>query len=120
MTLEVLICTYGKDGLNRVAKMNLPKVEGVRYLISLQTNESHTPLLDELIRKDISISTTNSTGLSNNRNNSIDNATGDICLIADDDLSYTAEQLQSIISVFKQNQHLDIALFRHSGNNNKQ
>lgn len=120
MTLEVLICTYGKDGLNRVSKMNLPKIEGVRYLISLQTNEPHTPLLDELIRKDISISTTNSTGLSNNRNNSLNNATGDICLIADDDLSYTAEQLQSIINVFEQNQSLDIALFRHSGNNNKQ
>ena len=120
MTLEVLICTYGNDGLNRVAKMNLPKVEGVTYLVSLQIEESNISLPESLNRTDVRISPTTSKGLSNNRNNSIDNATGDICLIADDDLSYTAEQLQSVISVFEKNQSLDIALFRHSGNNNKQ
>ena len=31
MTLEVEICTYGLDGLQRVAQMTLPPVDGVRY-----------------------------------------------------------------------------------------
>lgn len=120
MTLEVLICTYGNEGINRVAKMNLPQVEGVKYLVSWQTNEFNLLLPDELHRKDIRISTTNSKGLSVNRNHSIEKATGDICLIADDDLTYTGEQLQMVLNTFEKNPHIDIALFRHSGNNNKQ
>lgn len=120
MTLEVLICTYGNEGINRVAKMNLPQVEGVKYLISWQTNEFNLLLPDELHRKDVRISTINSKGLSVNRNHSMTKATGDICLIADDDLSYTGEQLQMVINTFKMNPHVDIALFRYSGSNNKQ
>ncbi len=120
MTLDVLICTYGNEGINRVAKMDLPKVDGVKYLVSWQTNEFNLLLPDELHRKDIRISTTNSKGLSVNRNHAIEKATGDICLIADDDLTYTGEQLQSVIDTFKTNIQLDIALFQHSGNNNKQ
>lgn len=120
MTLEVLICTYGNEGINRVAQMNLPKVEGVKYLVSWQTNEFNLLLPDELHRKDIRISTTNSKGLSVNRNHSIEKATGDICLIADDDLKYTEEQLQLVIDTFEKNPHIDIALFRHCGNSNKQ
>lgn len=120
MTLEVLICTFGNEGINRVAKMNLPKVESVKYLISWQTNEFNLLLPDELHRNDIRISTTNSNGLSVNRNHSIKKATGDICLIADDDLAYTASQLKTIINTFESNPNVDIALFRHSGSDNKQ
>lgn len=120
MTLEVLICTYGNEGISRVANMNLPQVEGVKYLVSWQTDEFNLLLPDELHRKDIRISTTNSKGLSVNRNHSIAKATGDICLIADDDLLYTGEQLKIIIDTFEKNPLIDIALFRHSGNNNKQ
>lgn len=120
MTLEVLICTYGNEGLNRVAKMNLPTVEGVKYLVSWQTNEFNLILPDELHRKDLTIYTTRTNGLSVNRNLALKKASGDICLIADDDLTYTAEQLRAIVDTFEKNPHIDIALFRHSGNNNKQ
>ena len=120
MTLEVLICTYGNEGLNRVAKMNLPTVEGIKYLVSWQTNEFNLILPHELHREDLVIYTTRTKGLSVNRNHAIKKASADICLIADDDLIYTAEQLQSIITTFERNPHIDIALFRHSGNNNKQ
>lgn len=120
MILEVLICTYGNDGINRVAKMNLPKVEHVKYLVSWQTNEINIILPNELHRNDLRVYTTASKGLSNNRNHSINKATGDICLIADDDITYTSEQLLAIINTFKQNPDTDIALFRHSGNNYKQ
>lgn len=120
MTLEVLICTYGNDGINRVAKMDLPKVEGVKYLVSWQTNELSLLLPKELYRNDLRVYTTTSKGLSNNRNHSIDKATGDICLIADDDITYTSEQLLAVINTFKENSNTNIALFRYSGGDNKQ
>lgn len=120
MILEVLICTYGNEGINRVIEMNLPTVEGVKYLVSWQTDEFNLLLPDELHRKDLRIYTTSSKGLSNNRNHALKKASGDICLIADDDLSYTAEQLKSIINIFESNPNIDIALFKYSGGDNKQ
>lgn len=120
MTLEVLICTYGNEGINRVAKMDLPEVDGVKYLVSWQTDEFQLLLPDELHRKDLRIYTTTSTGLSNNRNHALKKASGDICLIADDDLMYTAEQLKAVINTFDKNPNIDIALFKYSGDDNKQ
>lgn len=119
MTLEVLICTYGNEGLNRVAKMNLPTIEGVKYLVSWQTNEFNLILPNELHREDLVIYTTRTKGLSINRNHALKKASGDICLIADDDLAYTTKQLQAIIETFEKNPSVDIALFRYSGGNNK-
>lgn len=119
MTLEVLICTYGDEGIKRVAKMGLPRVNDVKYLISWQTNVPNSAIPEELFRDDVLILTTSSTGLSNNRNHSIANATGDICLIADDDLTYTSHQLQCVIGTFERNPDVDIALFRYSGGDNK-
>lgn len=120
MTLEVLICTYGNEGINRVAKMDLPEVDGVKYLVSWQTNEFQLLLPDELHRKDLRIYTSTSKGLSNNRNHALKKASGDICLIADDDLSYTTEQLKAVINTFDTNPNIDIALFKYSGDDNKQ
>ena len=31
--LQVMICTYGQEGLKRVAASSHPKVEGVEYLV---------------------------------------------------------------------------------------
>ncbi len=119
MTLEVLICTCGDDGIKRVAKMGLPKSNGVKYLVSWQTDALNPLIPEELLRDDVLILATSSMGLSNNRNHSIANATGDICLIADDDLTYTSHQLQCVIGAFEQNHDVDIALFRYSGGDNK-
>lgn len=120
MTLEVLICTYGIDGIDRVAKMDLPEVDCVKYLVSWQIEKADNSIPPNLHRKDITICSTLSKGLSNNRNHALNKASGDICLIADDDLTYTAFQLKSIIDTFESNPNVDIALFRHSGSDNKQ
>lgn len=120
MTLEVLICTYGEDGINRVAAMNLPQVDNVKYLVSWQiANPLNVPVPPSLNRDDIAILPTSSVGLSNNRNHALDNATGDICLIADDDLTYKPHQLKSIITTFKANPAVDVALFKYSGSDSK-
>ena len=120
MTLEILICTYGNNGINRVAKMNLPEVDGVKYLVSWQTENFDLLIPNELHRKDVKIVTSRKKGLSNNRNHAIEKASGDICLIADDDLTYTCNQLKAIIDTFENNANIDIALFKYSGGDNKQ
>lgn len=122
MTLDVLICTLGHDGIKRVVKMDLPVVENVKYIISWQlpdNNEYPGIIPQELCRKDISVFQINNKGLSINRNNAISHSSSDICLIADDDLKYTSKQLSAVIETFNSHPDLDIATFKYSGNNLK-
>lgn len=120
MTLDVLICTFGTDGITRVANMKLPVVNNVNYIVSWQLLETDTDIPRSLIRKDINIYKTTTKGLSINRNNAIAHSSSDICLIADDDLIYTEKQLLSIIDTFQKNPDIDIATFKYSGDDNKQ
>ena len=122
MTLDVLISTLGIDVINRVTKMNLPVAKNVNYVISWQLpnpNEQNSPIPLELIRDDIKIHKLHSIGISKNRNNAIKHSTADICLIADDDLRYTAEQLQSVITSFNEHPEYQILTFKYSGDDNK-
>lgn len=120
MTLEVLICSYGAEGIDRVAHMELPKVENVSYLVSLQLPvEESMPMYETLDREDIKISVVHSRGLSVNRNHALEVASGDLLLIADDDLHYTAESLSAVINIFEDNPGLDFAAFRHEGGDDK-
>ena len=119
--LDVLICTFGRKGIDKVVEMNLPSVPGVRYIVSWQTN-SCDPKHDipaKLLREDILISPTDSIGSSNNRNHAIHVSTAPICLTADDDLAYSADQLQAVIDTFEKNPDIDLASFKYSGPDNK-
>lgn len=108
--LQVLICTLGAEGLERVASMNLPRVEGVGYLVSVQS--SPLPLPQPLQRDDVEVCFTRSVGLSRNRNHALSCASAELALIADDDLEFSADGLQAVISTFHSNPEVDIALFR--------
>lgn len=122
MTLDILISTLGIDGINRVAKMNLPTVKDVKYIISWQVPGIENPsemIPIQLIRDDISIYPIDSRGISINRNNAIKHSTADICLIADDDLIYTTQQLQSVIKAFVENPDYELITFKYSGDDNK-
>ncbi len=120
LTLEVQISTFGKNGLDRVAKMILPKLERVSYFVSLQNPNAECIIIpDSLKRDDIKIVEHRSIGLSNNRNFALNNATSDIILIADDDLNYIAEGLQAVLNVFENNDDLDFATFAYTGTDEK-
>ena len=111
--LSVTISTIGADGISRVKAMKLPKVAGVEYVVSWQRH-SETPVPSALTdRQDIRIIRTDSVGLSNNRNNAIDHARGDIILIADDDLAYTPAQLQAVTDCFTSHPEMDFATFKY-------
>lgn len=113
-TLQVLICTFD-SGINKIAKLIPEIANNISYLISWQQSNPNTiyTLPPQLQREDIEIHTLNNIGLSRNRNNSLKNASGDICLISDDDVKLYPDGLQQIISTFEQNSDLDLATFRY-------
>lgn len=113
MTLDVLISTIDRAGIERVAAMGLPEVGGVRYVVSWQRPEGEVP--QALMRPDVTVSRLQGRGTSRNRNHAIDLSTADICLVADDDLRYTPAQLQAVIGAFEANPEVELATFRYTG-----
>ncbi len=114
MILEVLVCTFD-DRAGRVSGIFLPPMPDVRYLVSVQySDEKFKPAFPSAFasRNDISVTCIKGRGLSANRNNALAHATGDILLIADDDVSYEASYFQRILQHFKDDPHLDIACFQ--------
>lgn len=120
MTLEILICTID-EGIHRVEQELLPPMPGVCYLVSWQQTDAALwgDVPQALRRPDVRVVKLHGRGLSVNRNNAIANATGDVCLIADDDLRFIPEGLMQIVSKFEQDVELAIATFRFESQSDK-
>lgn len=113
--LDVLIASYGPEGLERLAAIGLPKISGVRWLISSQFPEGNFPEIPpQLVRDDILVEFSTSVGLSVNRNLLLDRAGAELCLLADDDLVYSPKGIESIIRTFDLHPDLDIAAFMYN------
>ncbi|MBD5358624.1 MAG: glycosyltransferase family 2 protein [Bacteroides sp.] len=119
LTLDVAICTYGREGIHRVASMLLPPQEEVSYVVSWQLHEGC--LLPDSIatRSDVTVARLDVAGLSNNRNNAIAHCSSDLVLIADDDLKYYADSFSNVIKAFEDDPQMDLATFRVSFPNPK-
>lgn len=114
MILSILICTLN-EGILAVPQILLAERKDVNYVISFQYTDSKFLLqIPELLyqRKDVSVCILQGKGLSVNRNNALANATGDIALIADDDVRYKDEYLDTILDTFRNHSDVDVALFR--------
>ena len=114
--LQVMICTYGQEGLKRVAASSHPKVEGVEYLVCCQLGPDgeDAPAPKALDRDDFKLLTTLTRGLSVNRNIALSQATAPLLLISDDDVDYTEEGLLAIIDAFRAQPDMDILTFRYA------
>lgn len=112
VTLQVLICTFGEDGIRRAAAGTHPKRDGVEYLVSWQCDPL-SPVPAELEREDFKIFRTSTKGLSKNRNIALSKATAPLLLISDDDVEYTAEGLTAVIDAFEDNPDVDLLTFRY-------
>jgi len=110
--LQVMICTYGTDGIARTASSCHPAVSGVEYLVSWQTDGS-TPLPASLKRSDMKIFPVATRGLSANRNHALAKASAPLLLISDDDVDYTEGYLRSVIAAFGENPDADILTFMY-------
>lgn len=118
MKLDVAIATFRPEGIRRVCEMQLPTVEGVRYVVSWQEHEGE-PIPQELMRGDMKIMRFSGKGLAANRNNALSHCSAELLLTADDDLRYTPEQLKSVIDTMESHPEVDIASFQYSGDHKR-
>lgn len=109
MKIQLLISTYN-EGILRVAKVLLPPMDGLSYLVSHQyTCEDCLPIPQSLLREDVIISQILSAGISVNRNNSIKCASGDIVVLLDDDVRLKTEYIESLKTLFETHPEVDVA-----------
>lgn len=113
MTLQLLICTID-GGIQQVAQLVLPPAPDISYVVSWQHSspDDERTLPVALVRDDIQVYHLEGRGLSRNRNNCLRHATGDICLICDDDCRYTLDGLRQVIDTFVQHPETDLATFK--------
>lgn len=110
--LQVLICTYGTEGIRRVAESEHPEVNGVEYLVSWQTDGT-VEIPGELKRSDFIVFTTPTKGLSVNRNHAIKHSSAPLLLISDDDVAYRKEDLIRVMDAFERHPEANILTFEY-------
>lgn len=116
LTLDVAIVTWKHDGIDRVAQMNLPHLHDVRYVVSWQSRQGRDDIPVSLTsRDDVEIHLFDADGVAANRNNALRHCRGDLILMADDDLSYSASGLMAVIETFTDNATVDLATFKYAG-----
>lgn len=118
MKINILISTID-TGIYKIKEVLLDPREDVEYIISHQyTEDKYRIIPHELQRDDITVDHLEGKGVTKSRNNAIKIATGDICIIADDDVSYTFEYIGNVLE-FYENNRADIVCFKiNTGNNN--
>lgn len=111
--LQVLICTYGEEGIRRVARGSHPAVEGVEYLVSWQASDGVDVPAALASRSDFRICRSDTVGLSKNRNHAFFESSAPLLLISDDDVDYREEWLRTVVAEFASHPEADIIAFRY-------
>ncbi|MCM1109445.1 MAG: glycosyltransferase family 2 protein [Clostridium sp.] len=112
--LSVLICTMD-ERIRRIPDLLLRARDDVEYVVSWQYTDIAllTDMPDVLrLRTDVTVCPLAGRGLSANRNNALRHATGQLCLIADDDMRYDDTSFDTILTTFARYPETDIAQFR--------
>lgn len=110
LKIDIAVATIGRR-IEGVARMLLPPLEGVAYVVSWQGHQGIS-LPEQLRRDDVEVCRFDGSGLSRNRNNAIAHCRGDIVVISDDDLVYHPESILNVRKAFAADNTLDIALFK--------
>ncbi len=110
-TLDIAIVTHTPKGGERVGRMLMPPLPGVRYVVSWQ-NHGNVSIPSSLTRDDVEVHRFDGKGVAANRNNAVEHCTADIVLMGDDDLIYIKEGIAKIPEIFNDNPQLDLATFR--------
>ena len=101
LTIQFLISTLG-ERIAQAAKVLLPPVEGVSYVVVWQRNGIGSDALPAELkeREDVSIVEDNGKGLARSRNIALENATADLLVITDDDNRYDTAAIELIRNAF--------------------
>lgn len=114
MKLSVLICTMD-ERIRRVPDILQASRGDVEYVVSWQyTDFSVLDMLPAVLRSrtDVTVCPLSGRGLSLNRNNALEHAQGDLCLIADDDMRYCDDAFDNILHTFGEHPDVDVAQFQ--------
>lgn len=114
MIVEMLISTMNRDEMSFLEVMGLE----ANILIINQKRQSKKVIfsLHDYIVKVINYP---EEGLSNSRNRLLENSTGDICVISDDDVVYHEGYVQMVHEAHEKNPDADIIVFQYSEDRNK-
>lgn len=102
LTIQFLISTLG-ERIAQAAKVLLPPMEGVSYVVVWQRNGIGSDALPAELkeREDVSIVEDNGKGLARSRNIALENATADLLVITDDDNRYDIAAIELIRNAFE-------------------
>ncbi|MFW3479198.1 glycosyltransferase [Aerococcus urinaeequi] len=107
MKIETLVATMDRKDFNFIKNLNL-RTDAI--IVNQRTSEDYTEIKDNghLVK----VLSTDETGLSKSRNLALKNATADICVIADDDMTYHDDYAQLISQAYIDYPEADIIAFQ--------
>ena len=110
VTVEILISTMNRTSLSFLNAM-FPhhNLDDLNLLVVNQTTQGHE-LFSE--KENIRVLNVYEAGLSKSRNLAIENAMGDICVIADDDVEYLPDFIETLLDSFSQIIDASVILFK--------
>lgn len=112
MKTELLISTTNRSDIGFLKRMLLNCDAGTFSVTAINQCYSIKPSTitsDSENQKIISVA---DKGLSKSRNMAINNAKGDVCVIADDDLIYLPDAVEKITNEYRKDNELDVAIFQ--------
>lgn len=114
VSLQVMICTLGDEGMQRVARARHPRVRGVEYVVCWQTDDPGTIPPELAARDDFRILPHDSRGISRNRNFALTHASAPLMVMGDDDVDYSASDLEALIAFMDANPQVILGLGRYT------
>lgn len=110
MKLSILITTMNEK-IERVIKELLPHLKNCEVIISHQiTNENISPF-NAFLGANVKYVYMYDKGASKNRNNALKYASGDICVVCDDDVNFVDNFEEKIKNMYK-DESIDVATFK--------
>ncbi|WP_034059931.1 glycosyltransferase family A protein [Lacinutrix jangbogonensis] len=110
LKLEILLSTMNRVSLDFLVKL-FPNESFQDYNLLIINQTTGDRLLESKL-ENIRVINSFQKGLTNSRNLALENATGPICLIADDDAIYHSNFEKSIINSFNSNTDADVITFK--------
>lgn len=111
MKIEVLMATMNRQSIEEL-ELEKKSIFSNCLIINQVTNENLNLIDEEIKNKNIRMLSFREKGLSKSRNRALENAKGDICMIADDDVSYVEGYEKIIRDTYQENKKADFMTFQ--------
>ena len=118
--LDVCIAAFRRKGLDSIAALGHPRMEGVRYIVAWQYGPDNPADIPAGLssREDFLIIPNDTKGSGANRSLALSAAEAPLVLTSDDDVSYTVAGLRALLKAFEERPEPDFLLFRYHSESN--